>query len=147
MLSEPHSLSRAGRGRPGSVHPACPALHPTTRLPAQLCPAPAQIPKPFKKSPTSKHPPTLQPQQKTLRTLLFWVVVVVVYFKNLEESLLQSIHCLLSFLFMGTEKNERDGKPGLPFQIAEGRKHMSHCPNPPNRVEARFPQRGHVDKV
>lgn len=23
---------------------------------------------------------------------------------------------------------------------------MSHCPDPPNRVEARSPQRGHADK-
>lgn len=85
LLSKTHSMSRAGRGRPGSVHPACPLYILQGCLLSSALPL-LKFQNPFRNGQHSKHPPTPQPQQKTLRTYLFWVVVV--YFKDLEESLL-----------------------------------------------------------
>lgn len=103
-LSSPRALSRAGRGRPGPVRlsPSAPYHEATCSVLPCSCPSP----KPFKKWPTPETSPYPIAAQKSLRTLLFWVVVA--YFKNLEESLLRSIHCLLSFLYSWEQGKNRE---------------------------------------
>lgn len=98
LLSETHLWAGEGRGkeRPGTGPAVSASTTEAATLSSVLLCAYSQT---LLKMPDTLNISYTSPKTtEELRMLLFWMVVVV-NFKNLEESLLRPMHCLLSFLY------------------------------------------------